>query len=145
MPGVCRAASGPELVVAFCPKYLPDFIPVLGTLDQSSPKTLHAVVILFLVLSLSTSLLSAGFTFYNSISNPYQTFLGPLGVYTWSGLSGEYVGAGPRPAAQPRLSPLLPPAQAQLGPATRRLGAGPGGYLVYLQHLFSVSGNKSLF
>lgn len=62
---------------------------VLGTLDQSSPKTLHSVVIAFLALSLPASLLSAGFTFYNSISNPYQTFLGPLGVYTWSGLSAS--------------------------------------------------------
>lgn len=48
------------------------------------------MVILSLVLSLCAALLSAGFTFYNSVSNPYQTFLGPLGVYTWSGLSGEY-------------------------------------------------------
>ncbi|XP_014306415.2 clarin-3, partial [Myotis lucifugus] len=60
---------------------------VLAKLGDSAPKTLHSVVILSLVLSLSTSLLSAGFTFYNSVSNPYQTFLGPLGVYTWSGLS----------------------------------------------------------
>ncbi|XP_054437766.1 clarin-3 [Pteronotus mesoamericanus] len=63
---------------------------VLGTLDDSSPKTLHSVVIVFLALSLSTTLLSSGFTFYNSISNPYQTFLGPLGVYTWSGLSASF-------------------------------------------------------
>ncbi|KAM5323488.1 clarin-3 [Glossophaga mutica] len=63
---------------------------VLGTLNAtSSPKTLHLVVISFLVLSLCTSLLSSGFTFYNSVSNPYQTFLGPLGVYTWSGLSAS--------------------------------------------------------
>ncbi|KAM5243474.1 clarin-3 [Hipposideros larvatus] len=63
---------------------------VLGTLSNSSPKTLHSVVILFLVLSLSTSLLSSGFSFYNSVSNPYQTFLGPIGVYTWSGLSASF-------------------------------------------------------
>ncbi|XP_058908213.1 clarin-3 [Kogia breviceps] len=63
---------------------------VLGTLNSSPPKTLHLAVILFLVLSLFTSLLSSGFTFYNSISNPYQTFLGPMGVYTWSGLSASF-------------------------------------------------------
>ncbi|ELW67268.1 clarin-3 [Tupaia chinensis] len=63
---------------------------VLGTLS-SSPKTLHLVAILFLVLSLSTSLLSSGFTFYNSISNPYQTFLGPTGVYTWNGLGASSI------------------------------------------------------
>ncbi|XP_007173361.2 clarin-3 [Balaenoptera acutorostrata] len=64
---------------------------VLGTLNNSSPKTLHLVVILFLVLSLLTSLLSSGFTFYNTVSNPYQTFLGPMGVYTWSGLSASSI------------------------------------------------------
>ncbi|XP_007102835.1 clarin-3 [Physeter macrocephalus] len=64
---------------------------VLGTLNDSPPKTLHLVVILFLVLSLVASLLSSGFTFYNSISSPYQTFLGPMGVYTWSGLSASCI------------------------------------------------------
>ncbi|XP_037660962.1 clarin-3 [Choloepus didactylus] len=64
---------------------------VLGKLNNSSQKTLHLVVILFLVLSLSTSLLSSGFTFYNSISNPYQTFLGPVGIYTWNGLSTSFI------------------------------------------------------
>lgn len=69
--------------------YSANFVLVLRKLNDSSQKVLHVVVILFLVLSLSTTLLSAGFTFYNSVSNPYQTFLGPVGVYTWSGLSGE--------------------------------------------------------
>ncbi|KAL2769104.1 clarin-3 [Daubentonia madagascariensis] len=64
---------------------------VLGILNNSSPKTLHLVAILFLVLSLFTALLSSGFTFYNSISNPYQTFLGPTGVYTWNGLGASSI------------------------------------------------------
>ncbi|XP_059951607.1 clarin-3 [Mesoplodon densirostris] len=64
---------------------------VLGTLNSSSPKTLHFVVIVFLVLSFLMSLLSSVFTLYNSIRNPYQTFLGPMGVYTWSGLSASFV------------------------------------------------------
>ncbi|KAM5271663.1 clarin-3 [Ctenodactylus gundi] len=64
---------------------------VLGILNDSSPKSLQSVTILFLVLSLLASLLSAGFTFYNSISNPYQTFLGPVGVYTWNGLSASFI------------------------------------------------------
>ncbi|XP_011369628.1 clarin-3 [Pteropus medius] len=66
------------------------YFEVLGKLNSSSPKTLHWVVILALFLGLSTSLLSSGFTLYNSISNPYQTFLGPIGVYTWSGLSASF-------------------------------------------------------
>ncbi|XP_051001444.1 clarin-3 [Acomys russatus] len=64
---------------------------VLGILDNSSEKSLHLVAILFLVLSLGASVLSSVFTFYNSISNPYQTFLGPMGVYTWNGLSAFFV------------------------------------------------------
>uniref|UniRef100_A0A8C3WXX1 Clarin 3 n=1 Tax=Catagonus wagneri TaxID=51154 RepID=A0A8C3WXX1_9CETA len=64
---------------------------VLGILNNSSQKTLHSVTILFLVLSLLMSLLSAGLTLYNSVSNPYQTFLGPSGVYTWSGLSASLI------------------------------------------------------
>ncbi|XP_006867499.1 PREDICTED: clarin-3 [Chrysochloris asiatica] len=64
---------------------------VLGTLSGSSQKTLHLVIVLFLALSLFTSLLSSGFTFYNSISNPYQTFLGATGVYTWNGLNASFI------------------------------------------------------
>lgn len=65
-------------------------------MNNSSQKTLHLVAILFLILSLATSLLSSVFTFYNSISNPYQTFLGPAGVYTWNGLGGECPQKTPR-------------------------------------------------
>lgn len=60
---------------------------VLGILDNSSPRSLQLVTVLFLVVSLFASLMSSVFTFYNSISNPYQTFLGPAGVYTWNGIS----------------------------------------------------------
>lgn len=76
-------------VFAFCTMHLPNVVLVLEVLKNSSQKTLHVLVIVFLILSLVTSLLSCAFTLYNSISNPYQTFLGPVGVYTWSGLSGE--------------------------------------------------------
>ncbi|XP_004751777.1 clarin-3 [Mustela lutreola] len=64
---------------------------VLEKLNSSSQRTLHLVVILVLVLSLCTLLLSSGLTFYNSISNPYQTFLGPVGVYTGSGLGAFFI------------------------------------------------------
>lgn len=46
-------------------------------------------IIVILVLSLLSSLLSSGFTCTNTVSNPYQTFLGPIGVYTWNSLCGE--------------------------------------------------------
>nr|XP_003419762.1 clarin-3 [Loxodonta africana] len=64
---------------------------VLGTLKGSSQKTLLLVIIAFLVLSLLTSILSFAFTCYNTFSNPYQTFLGPTGVYTWNGLSAVFI------------------------------------------------------
>lgn len=86
--GLFRGQSTQELSHGFAEAS--KYFEVLGTLSNSSPKTLHSVVILFLVLSLSTSLLSSGFSFYNSVSNPYQTFLGPIGVYTWSGLSASF-------------------------------------------------------
>lgn len=66
------------------------YFEVLKKLDGSAPKALHAVAILLLALSLCASLLSCGFSFYNSVSNPYQTFLGPLGLYTWNGLCASF-------------------------------------------------------
>ncbi|XP_012510805.1 PREDICTED: clarin-3 [Propithecus coquereli] len=67
------------------------YFAVLGILNNSSPKTLHLVAVLFLALSLLAALLSSGFTFYNSVSNPYQTCLGPVGVHTWNGLCALFI------------------------------------------------------
>uniref|UniRef100_A0A452SBU3 Clarin 3 n=1 Tax=Ursus americanus TaxID=9643 RepID=A0A452SBU3_URSAM len=117
---------------------------VLEKLNNSSQKTLHLVVILSLVLSLCTSLISSGLTFYNSVSNPYQTFLGPVGVYTWSGFHGLCVSV-----------PL------RLGPThahTRSRGAmefkqtwyvpscvlGPGVYVCKPTAFIKLLGNKSV-
>ncbi|XP_005402069.1 PREDICTED: clarin-3 [Chinchilla lanigera] len=83
--GLFRGKSTQELLQGL-PELDKDF-EVLGILNNSSPRSLQLVTVLFLVLGLLTSLLSSGFTFYNSISNPYQTFLGPVGVYTWNGIS----------------------------------------------------------
>uniref|UniRef100_A0A8B9QXY4 Clarin 3 n=1 Tax=Apteryx owenii TaxID=8824 RepID=A0A8B9QXY4_APTOW len=46
--------------------------------------TVNVAIIVLLVLALLSSLLSSGFTGMNAVSNPYQTFLGPTGVYTWN-------------------------------------------------------------
>ncbi|XP_067389493.1 clarin-3 [Emydura macquarii macquarii] len=64
---------------------------VTAKLGKTEMKSLNIVIILFLVLSLLSSLISAGFTCCNTVSNPYQTFLGPIGVYTWNSLSGIFV------------------------------------------------------
>nr|XP_004669694.1 clarin-3 [Jaculus jaculus] len=87
--GLFRGTSTQELQEGL--KELDRNFEVLGTLDNSSQKSLHSVTILLLVLSLAAALLSSGTTFYNSVSNPYQSFLGPTGVYTWTGLSACFV------------------------------------------------------
>uniref|UniRef100_H3B7P2 Clarin 3 n=1 Tax=Latimeria chalumnae TaxID=7897 RepID=H3B7P2_LATCH len=55
---------------------------------DSRNKILHILIVLFLALSLLSSLVDAGITLYNSVSNPYETLFGPVGVYIWSSISG---------------------------------------------------------
>ncbi|NWI89968.1 CLRN3 protein, partial [Pitta sordida] len=57
---------------------------VADFLSSTKTKSTNTAIIVLLVLSLLTSLLSSGFTCTNAVSNPYQTFLGPIGVYTWN-------------------------------------------------------------
>ncbi|NXI47815.1 CLRN3 protein, partial [Galbula dea] len=61
---------------------------VADILRSTTAKSTITAIIVILVLSLLTSLLSSGFTCTNAVSNPYQTFLGPIGVYTWNSLCG---------------------------------------------------------
>ncbi|KAF5909061.1 clarin-3, partial [Clarias magur] len=48
---------------------------------------LHALVVVLLVLALLASAGSILITLYNTISNPYETYMGPIGLYACSGLS----------------------------------------------------------
>lgn len=64
---------------------------VTSKLEKTEMKNVNIVIILLLVLSLLSSLMSSGFTCSNTVSNPYQTFLGPIGVYTWNSLSGTFI------------------------------------------------------
>lgn len=61
---------------------------VSDALSSSRTRSLNVVTITVLVLALLSSLLSSAFTCTNAVSNPYQTFLGPTGVYTWNSLCG---------------------------------------------------------
>ncbi|NXD79347.1 CLRN3 protein, partial [Halcyon senegalensis] len=61
---------------------------VADNLKSTKAKSMIIAIIVILVLSLLSSLLSSGFTCTNAVSNPYQTFLGPIGVYTWNSLCG---------------------------------------------------------
>ncbi|XP_070802289.1 clarin-3 [Pituophis catenifer annectens] len=60
---------------------------VAGTLKNYTLKIFHGVIIFLLVVTMLSSFLSSGFTCFNAISNPYQTFLGPIGAYTWNSVS----------------------------------------------------------
>ncbi|KAL4640175.1 clarin-3 [Arapaima gigas] len=51
------------------------------------PVILHGLVITFIVLSLVSTACSILISLYNSVSNPYQTHLGPVGVFTCSAFS----------------------------------------------------------
>ncbi|XP_072727506.1 clarin-3 [Ciconia boyciana] len=64
---------------------------VADNLGNTEAKSMITAIIVILVLSLLSSLLSSGFTCTNAVSNPYQTFLGPTGVYTWNSLCGIFI------------------------------------------------------
>ncbi|XP_025971699.2 clarin-3 isoform X1 [Dromaius novaehollandiae] len=61
---------------------------VADATKNAETKAVNVAIIVLLVLALLSSLLSAGFTGVNAVSNPYQTFLGPTGVYTWNAFNG---------------------------------------------------------
>ncbi|NXP50487.1 CLRN3 protein, partial [Heliornis fulica] len=63
---------------------------VTEKLNATKARSTITAIIVILVLSLLSSLLSSGFTCTNAVSNPYQTFLGPTGVYTWNSLCGIF-------------------------------------------------------
>ncbi|NXE20364.1 CLRN3 protein, partial [Ardeotis kori] len=64
---------------------------VADNLSGTKAKSMITAIIVILVLGLLSSLLSSGFTCTNAVSNPYQTFLGPIGVYTWNSLCGIFI------------------------------------------------------
>ncbi|NXP26210.1 CLRN3 protein, partial [Scytalopus superciliaris] len=80
--GTCGQFVGAELQVS------KKTFQVADSLSSTRTRSTNVAIIVILVLSLLTSLLSSGFTCTNAVSNPYQTFLGPIGVYTWNCLCG---------------------------------------------------------
>ncbi|KAK2820545.1 hypothetical protein Q5P01_023504 [Channa striata] len=52
-----------------------------------SPVALHGLVLCLLVLCLLFSAGTILISLYNSVSNPYETYMGPIGIYTCSSLS----------------------------------------------------------
>ncbi|XP_069569197.1 clarin-3 [Brachyistius frenatus] len=63
-----------------------EVIPVLSE-EGGIPVVLHILLLCLLSLCLLFSAISILLCLYNSVSNPYQTYMGPIGVYTCSSLS----------------------------------------------------------
>ncbi|KAM5141489.1 clarin-3 [Mantella aurantiaca] len=59
--------------------------------ETDNVKIAHIIVILFLVLGLICSFMGSVTTCLNSVSNPYVTFLGPLGVYVWTSINAIFI------------------------------------------------------
>uniref|UniRef100_A0A8D2ZPR3 Clarin 3 n=1 Tax=Scophthalmus maximus TaxID=52904 RepID=A0A8D2ZPR3_SCOMX len=55
--------------------------------SEPPPVALHAIVLCLLALCLLFSAGSILLGLYNSVSNPYETYMGPMGVYVCSSLS----------------------------------------------------------
>ncbi|XP_047465102.1 clarin-3 [Mugil cephalus] len=62
-----------------------DVIPRL--LGSTTPVVLHSLVLFLLVLSLVCSAITILVSLYNSVSNPYETYMGPTAIYVCSSLS----------------------------------------------------------
>ncbi|XP_068439046.1 clarin-3 [Clinocottus analis] len=74
----------------FCPLFgSQDGFDVIPKLIQASgaAAVLHILVVCLLVLCLLFSACSILISLYNSVSNPYETYMGPIGVYVCSSLS----------------------------------------------------------
>ncbi|KAL6094842.1 clrn3 [Pungitius sinensis] len=77
------------------------FCPLFGSQDDFNifqrladlgvaPFVLHIVVVCLLVLCLVFSGGSILISLYNSVSNPYETYMGPIGLYVCSSLSAFF-------------------------------------------------------
>lgn len=53
------------------------------------PLALHGLVVCLVVLCFVFSAISILISLYNSVSNPYETYMGPIGIYTCSSLSSK--------------------------------------------------------
>lgn len=59
------------------------------TETKGVPLVLHALTLCLLALCLLCSAVSILISLYNSVSNPYETYMGPIGIYASSAISGE--------------------------------------------------------
>lgn len=71
-------------------------IPQLLELEVTSA-ALQITVVALLALCLLCSAATILVSLYNMVSNPYQTYMGPIGIYSCGSLSGKPVGSDRRP------------------------------------------------
>lgn len=74
----------------FCPFFGgQDTIQVIPKLRETgvTPAVLHTLAVCLLAVCLLFSICSILISLYNSVSNPYETYMGPIGVYVCSSLS----------------------------------------------------------
>ncbi|XP_026988570.1 clarin-3 [Tachysurus fulvidraco] len=73
-----------------CPRFASDGnkVFVFKRLSEvgGAGESLHLVVVVLLAFALVASAGSILITLYNTISNPYETYMGPIGLYACSGL-----------------------------------------------------------
>ncbi|XP_057682976.1 clarin-3 [Corythoichthys intestinalis] len=73
----------------FCPLFGPpvnfQVFPKLAE-TKGIPVVLHGVSVCLLVLCLLCSAFSILISLYNSVSNPYETYMGPIGIYVTSAI-----------------------------------------------------------
>lgn len=78
------------LTRSFCPSFgntdVFQVIPLL-TKTTTTSLVLHVLVVCLLALCLLCSAGSILISLYNSVSNPYETYMGPVGVYVCSSIS----------------------------------------------------------
>ncbi|KAL6475652.1 hypothetical protein MHYP_G00166920 [Metynnis hypsauchen] len=76
-----------------CPRFSSEeAVKVFARLEEigGAAVVLQGLVVCLLVLALVCSAGSILITLYNSISNPYETYMGPIGLFVCSGLSASF-------------------------------------------------------
>ncbi|XP_061564064.1 clarin-3 [Cololabis saira] len=64
-----------------------EVVPTLAEGEEVASLILHGLVVCLLVLCMVFSACSILISLYNSVSNPYETYMGPVGIYTCSSIS----------------------------------------------------------
>ncbi|XP_037534330.1 clarin-1 isoform X2 [Nematolebias whitei] len=62
--------------------FFPDLLSVI-------PAGLHIIIIFFCGVVVIFSSVACGFFFFNAFGRPYETLLGPMGLYLWSSISAS--------------------------------------------------------